>query len=247
MPLFFECGHDVLRDHRNGRVEAVLQAGEARLLASRKDVRPASRVSCGARSCPIRRGLEQVKDVVLVVEEQALLDRLFDLQIAAHGQIDDGGCDVARMDGVVDAALRFGGRDMPLGGSYMGATDMPGSGSRPLYHHSANITPKVTEGQEHDGIAAQEPAEVGERTGLLQNAFGNVDVDGHAAAHGQRICGFEMRRRAPLTLRRRWPSVRAVDAGEGLRAQTSRRRAGELHVAEAWSMGTGQSLPVTFQ
>src|SRR6478672_8651828 len=41
---------------------------------------------------------------------------------------------------------------MPGGGSYMGATDRPESGSRPLYHHRANITPKVTKGKNTIGL-----------------------------------------------------------------------------------------------
>src|ERR1700675_3837017 len=42
--------------------------------------------------------------------------------------------------------------EMPGGGSYMGATERPGSGSRPLYHHSTNITPKVTKGRNTTGL-----------------------------------------------------------------------------------------------
>src|SRR4029077_3754767 len=41
---------------------------------------------------------------------------------------------------------------MPAGGSYMGATERPGSGSRPLYHHRTNITPKVTNGRNTIGL-----------------------------------------------------------------------------------------------
>src|SRR5579863_1484829 len=39
---------------------------------------------------------------------------------------------------------------MPAGGSYIGATESPGSGSRPLYHHSANITARVQNGRTLD-------------------------------------------------------------------------------------------------
>src|SRR5438445_6433079 len=42
--------------------------------------------------------------------------------------------------------------DMPGGGSYMGATERPGSGSRPLYHHSTNITPKAKNGRNTIGL-----------------------------------------------------------------------------------------------
>ena len=40
----------------------------------------------------------------------------------------------------------------PGGGSYIGATETPGSGSRPLYHHRANITPKVSSGKKTIGL-----------------------------------------------------------------------------------------------
>src|SRR5205823_757292 len=42
--------------------------------------------------------------------------------------------------------------ERPGGGSYMGATERPGSGSRPLYHHSTYITPKVTKGRKMMGL-----------------------------------------------------------------------------------------------
>src|SRR3984957_7717353 len=41
---------------------------------------------------------------------------------------------------------------MPAGGSYMGATEIPGSGSRSLYHHNVNITAKVQKGKNTIGL-----------------------------------------------------------------------------------------------
>src|ERR1700686_2650643 len=41
---------------------------------------------------------------------------------------------------------------MPAGGSYMGATERPGSGSRPLYHQRVNITAKVQSGRKTMGL-----------------------------------------------------------------------------------------------
>src|SRR5215475_7061167 len=38
------------------------------------------------------------------------------------------------------------------GGSYIGATDKPGSGSRPLSHHMANITAKAQKGRVRMGL-----------------------------------------------------------------------------------------------
>src|ERR1700724_1300669 len=42
--------------------------------------------------------------------------------------------------------------EMPGGGSYIGATERPGSGSRPLYHHRTNISPNVTKGRNTTGL-----------------------------------------------------------------------------------------------
>ena len=47
----------------------------------------------------------------------------------------------------------------------------------------------------------------------MQNAFGNVNVDGQAAAHGQRIRGREIHIGA-VDLRRCLLIMRAVDARE---------------------------------
>src|SRR4051794_12212222 len=40
----------------------------------------------------------------------------------------------------------------PGGGSYIGATERPASGSRPLYHQIVNITAKVTKGKNTTGL-----------------------------------------------------------------------------------------------
>src|SRR5689334_15186953 len=42
----------------------------------------------------------------------------------------------------------------PLGGSYMGATETPGSGSRPFHHQMANITRKDQTGRRMPGLPA---------------------------------------------------------------------------------------------
>src|ERR1700734_166306 len=44
--------------------------------------------------------------------------------------------------------------EIPGGGSYMGATDMPGLISRPLYHHRTSITMSVTNGRKTAGFGA---------------------------------------------------------------------------------------------
>src|SRR5438093_9087466 len=44
---------------------------------------------------------------------------------------------------------------IPAGGSYIGATDKPGSGSRPLYHHSTNMTTNAQGGSNTAGLLAR--------------------------------------------------------------------------------------------
>ena len=58
------------------------------------------------------------------------------------------------MDRVIQKRSRFG-REIPVGGSYIGATDIPGSGSRPLYHQSVNITANTTAGKKTIGFPAR--------------------------------------------------------------------------------------------
>src|ERR1700678_4050600 len=42
--------------------------------------------------------------------------------------------------------------DIPVGGAYIGATDSPGSGSRPAVHHRPNIAINVTKGKNTAGL-----------------------------------------------------------------------------------------------
>src|ERR1700722_18307237 len=42
--------------------------------------------------------------------------------------------------------------EIPGGGSYMGAIDIPGSGSRPAYHQRVNMTASVTSGRKTAGL-----------------------------------------------------------------------------------------------
>ena len=70
-----QCRHDVLPNHRNGSVEAVLQAGQASLLSAAKNVfEHHALVRSEVRSpCVLR--LQQMKNVVFVDEEQDLFIR----------------------------------------------------------------------------------------------------------------------------------------------------------------------------
>src|SRR5208282_849709 len=78
---------------------------------------------------------------------------------------------------------------MPAGGSYCGATETPGSGSRPTEYHKANITTSKQR-QKQNGIAAHEPAEPGECGRRFDRSLRNINVNGEAAAHGEWAGGF---------------------------------------------------------
>ena len=100
---------------------------------------------------PLLARLLQMKDVILVREQENFLRCLFDLDVSAHGKIDHGRCDIAGMNESSSKVPASAG-EIPVGGPYIGATDMPGSGSRPLYHHSRNIAIKVTGGRNTTGL-----------------------------------------------------------------------------------------------
>jgi hypothetical protein len=83
-----------------------------------------------------------------------------------------------------------------------------------------------------------EPEQFGEPSGLFKNAFGNVNVNRHAAAHGQWVVGFELGGCA-VDLGGGVALSRAVDAGEGLRAHGSVGRVGEVHTGTGVIDGHG--------
>ena len=76
----------------------------------------------------------------------------------------------------------------------MGATDMPASGSRPLYHQSTNIAARVTGGRKTIGLPPMNQKNFVSALGSLQNVLRNVNVDRQPAAHGQRIVGLKLSR-----------------------------------------------------
>ena len=166
--------------------------------------------------------------------------------IAFDGEIHHGAGNVARLDARRRPALPHSAGVMSLGGSYMGATDMPGSGSRPTVYHSPNITAKTISGSSTTGLLCTNHHDARQLAGFVQDAFGDENVRRQAGAHGQRIGGLEAGG-GVADLGHHLLLARAVDAGEALRAQLPGGVGGNMISAVAWSMGTGQSLPVTFQ
>src|SRR5271168_2621809 len=62
--------------------------------------------------------------------------------------------------------------EIPAGGSYIGATDIPGSGSRPAYHHKTNITRNVTGGKNTAGLLPINQTNFVSAVGCLRMPFG---------------------------------------------------------------------------
>src|SRR5450631_3366495 len=135
---------------------------------------------------------------------------------------------------------------MPAGGSYMGATETPGSGSRPLYHHSTNITPRVTRGRNTIGLLPKNHIALVNELGGFRMPLGmntstvrpprmgrgcvvsNETSDSFTSEVASVCCD-------PYT------PVKACARSEPAAAP------GKLTSAVAWAIGTGQSFPVTFQ
>ena len=163
-----------------------------------------------SKTLPILAILEQMEDVVLVMEEEAFVIRLFDLDKAAHGEIDDGRCNISRVYLVVEQGSAFRGRNT-------GRRIIHGSDGHAGVGIAAFVPPQRKhhgerdQRQENRGVAADEPEEFSEPSRLFEDAFGNVNIDGEAAAHGQGIVGLELDDRSHLLSRLR-------------RAQSSRRR-----------------------
>src|SRR5208282_3516527 len=61
---------------------------------------------------------------------------------------------------------------MPAGGSYIAATESPGSGSRPLYHHSVNITARVQKGRKTIGLLPKNQSSRANGPGSARMPFG---------------------------------------------------------------------------
>ncbi len=131
-------------------------------------------------------------------------------------------------DRVVDQRSGFGGRESLRrlvlrrdGDAGIGIAS-PGVPGEP--HHQER-----PDRNQQRGIAAYEPHKLGERAWRMQNALGNVNVNGHAATHGQRIRRREVHVGA-IDLRRGLLVVRAIDAGERLRTQAPGSCRRELHI-----------------
>src|SRR5450631_1090539 len=135
---------------------------------------------------------------------------------------------------------------IPAGASYMGATETPGSGSRPLYHHSANITPTVTRGRNTIGLLHKNHiARVNELGGFKMPLGMNTSTVRPPRIGRESVVSNE-------TSESFTSEVASVCCDPYTPVKACARNepaadAGKLTSAVAWAIGTGQSLPVTFQ
>src|SRR6266496_474780 len=135
----------------------------------------------------------------------------------------------------------------PLGGSYMAATETPGSGSRPFHHQMANITRKDQTGRRTPGLPATN------QTTCWVNQEGSFNTPlGIQTSMVRPERGGSGRLDPKLTkLPSMW--VLASCAAEpkapvkACALSCPAAALGRATKAEACSMGTFQSLPVAFQ
>ena len=107
--FLFQRRHNIGAYHWDRGVEAVLQTGQSSVRhISDKNVFQ-HHLFVRSKASPVLALLQEMKDVILIVEQKPLLVGLFDLDEAAHGKIDNGRCNVAGMDAIVEQGSGFGG------------------------------------------------------------------------------------------------------------------------------------------
>jgi len=216
MPFCFQRRHDVGADDGNGGIETVFQAGEPSFWDVADENVFEHDALVRGEAAPVLAFLQQVKNVVLVMEDEAFVVGLFDFEKTAHGKIDDGRCNVARMNAILEQSSGLGRGNAGWGlihGRYGNAGVGIAAGEPPQTEHDD----ECDERKKNRGVASDEPEEFCEAAGLVENAFWDVNVDGHPSAHGEGICGFELGV-GSVNCCGCVVSSGAVDAGEGLSA-----------------------------
>src|SRR5208283_3820563 len=153
--------HDVLAHYGNHGVEAILQAGKARFGTTEKNVFQHHAFVGRKVGTPLFAWLHQVEHVIFVVKNEEGVDFLFDLDVAAHGQIDDGAGDVAGVNGVVDQRSGFGGRQA-FGRFVLRGDGNSGVGVASHEKPESKHHDQSQQRQKHNGVAVEEPVELGQ-------------------------------------------------------------------------------------
>ena len=133
-----------------------------------------------------------MEDVVLGVgeAEQFVFLFFFDGEVAADGEIDDGGSDVAHVDGIIHERADFAGsefvRRLVLCGDGTQA-GIAAAGPPPPEHQEES-----DDREKERPIAAEIEEEDGEGGGFADGAFVEGDSDGEAFMHGKRAAGLHV-------------------------------------------------------
>src|SRR5271165_934909 len=135
---------------------------------------------------------------------------------------------------------------MPLGGSYMGATEMSGLGSRPLVHQQKNITTNAHNGSSTIMLLRRNHIASVSLLGWVSTPLGMYTsaVNPSRMESGSLVCTETV---LPFTCTVASCSLEPYTPVKACARSSPAAFAGKLMLAEALSIGTGQSLPVTFQ
>ena len=172
-----------------------------------------------SQGVPLRVRLEELKLVILAVEDQDLFAGLPNFQEAAHGQVHQGGADVRGEHLVLEQRAGFGGSESVGRGVHGGHGDARIGRAAPQEPDRKHDEQRPNR-NEHAGIRAQEPESLGKAARCFEDAIGNVHVDGQTAAGIERPGGPEDRAGSGSG-RRRVPALRAELAGKSLGAQAA--------------------------
>ncbi len=168
-----------------------------------------------------------MKNVIFVMKDQSLVVDFFNLDETTHGQIYDRGSNIAGMDFILEQRARLGRRQSFRGLVHRRDRDSRIRIASPLPPGEIHYRERP-KGKKNNRIASDEPDKTREAAGFFENAFGNIDVDGQAAAHGEWIDGLK-RAICAFDLRGGVATRRSVNPGERLGAKRASGRFRKCH------------------
>src|SRR5271167_1462407 len=135
---------------------------------------------------------------------------------------------------------------MPFGGSYMGATEMSGLGSRPLVHQKKNITMHAHRGSSTMMLLRRNHIACVSLLGCASTplVMYTSAVSPSRMESGSLVCTDIV---LAFTCTVASSSLEPYTPVKACARSSPAAFGGKLMVAAALSIGTGQSLPVTFQ
>src|SRR5579885_3886169 len=113
-----------------------------------------------------------------------------DDEVAADSEVDDGGGDVAHVDGIVDQSADFSGSEL------IGRLLVGGDGAKARIAAAGPPPPEHEEERgdwdEEGPVAAEIEEEAGERRGFADGALVEGNGKGEPLMHGQRLIGMDV-------------------------------------------------------